>query len=168
MYNDETPQGPSSVYRGHAKGVLALAGNPSGVRCHRGLRDLTPMHSKLQQSPTRRDSLRRSICANQCGIAQGRTGFWLQHSAPKFPQPAAGSSARNYSGVAPSQQVFGQHFLCLSLDVPGVETVAATLRTAFPLVFSWRLPGALRSTLPQVHALLWSLMQGHLPTLIKC
>lgn len=25
MYNDETPQGPSSYYRGHAKGVLAFA-----------------------------------------------------------------------------------------------------------------------------------------------
>ena len=25
MYNDETPQGPTSVYRGHAKGVLAFA-----------------------------------------------------------------------------------------------------------------------------------------------
>ena len=24
MYNDETPQGPTSVYRGHAKGVLAF------------------------------------------------------------------------------------------------------------------------------------------------
>ena len=32
MYNDETPQGPTSYYRGHAKGVLAFAA-PSHEVC---------------------------------------------------------------------------------------------------------------------------------------
>ena len=52
--------------------------------------------------------------------------------------------------MAPAQRVFGQHFLCLSLDAGGVERVAAALRTAFPLVFSRRVPPGLRGTLPQV------------------
>ena len=34
MYNDETPQGPVSIYRGHAKGVLAFAGDADRVRRH--------------------------------------------------------------------------------------------------------------------------------------
>ena len=76
-------------------------------------------------------------------------GFWLQHSAPRFPQPAAGVAASDYSGVAPPERVFGQHFLCLSLGAGGVEGVAAALQTAFPLVYSWRMPAELRSTLPQ-------------------
>ena len=83
-------------------------------------------------------------------VRQGGTGFWLQHSVPKFPQPAAGPAAGDYIGVAPAQRVFGQHFLCLTLGAGGIETVAAALRTAFPLVFSRRLPAELRRTLPQV------------------
>ena len=84
---------------------------------------------------------------------QAGSGFWLQHSTPKFPQPAAGPAAGNYTGVAPSQRVFGQHFLCLTLGAGGVESVAGALRTAFPLVFSRGIPAELRSTLPQVGCL---------------
>jgi hypothetical protein len=105
------------------------------------------MHMLTAQSAT----VGQPLAVNRCEVVQGGRGFWLQHSVPKFPQPPAGPSAmRNYSGVAPAQRVFGQHFLCLSLDVAGVETVAATLRTAFPLVFSRRLPRALTRALPQV------------------
>ncbi len=83
-------------------------------------------------------------------LSQGGSGFWLQHSAPKFPQPAAGPAAGDYTGVAPAQRVFGQHFLCLALGADGVETVAAALRTAFPLVFARHIPVELRGILPQV------------------
>ncbi len=94
--------------------------------------------------------LRHAPKPTSCGVLQAGSGFWLQHSAPKFPQPAAGPAAGDYTGVAPAQRVFGQHFLCLTLGAGGIETVAAALRTAFPLVFSRQIPAETRGTLPQV------------------
>ena len=104
-----------------------------------GLPDCSWHHGITQSS------LPNTVVATQAG-----GGFWLQHSTPKFPRPAAGHAAGTYSGVEHAQRVFGQHFLCLTLGAGGLETVAAALQTAFPLVFSRRIPPELRGTLPQV------------------
>lgn len=87
------------------------------------------------------------------------TGFWLQHSAPKFPGAPGGSPLRSYSGIAPAQQLFGQHFVCLSLGADGIEAVARSLQTSFPFVYSRRMPPQLQQSLPQVN----DSSQSHVP-----
>ena len=80
-----------------------------------------------------------------CLVVQAIHGFWLQHSAPKFPQ----AGAANYSGIQHPQQLFGQHFACFSLGTAALETVARTVQTSFPLVYSRHLPTQMISALPQ-------------------
>ena len=45
MYNDETPQGPVTFYRAHAKGVLAFAAQPGASASTRSSGGAAPQRS---------------------------------------------------------------------------------------------------------------------------
>ncbi|KAF8072694.1 Plancitoxin-1 [Scenedesmus sp. PABB004] len=82
----------------------------------------------------------------------GVAGFWLTHSAPRFPDdPRAGPG---FADLAPPQSVFAQHFACFSLAAPGLAGAAELLRTSAPFVSSSALPPALAARLPAWAALL--------------
>jgi deoxyribonuclease-2 len=66
-------------------------------------------------------------------------GWLLVHSAPRWPPAPSGGS---YTGLAPPQQVYGQAFLCLSLDAAGAgAAVAGLARGLRPRTFAASDPG---------------------------
>jgi deoxyribonuclease-2 len=68
------------------------------------------------------------------------TGFWLLHSWPKFPDPAA---------TAMPTPIYGQTFLCLSLALPTLEQIAGQmLNHQVPQVYNPRVPAALPASSP--------------------
>ena len=71
----------------------------------------------------------------------GGGGFFLSHSAPRFPNDPEKDSS--YAGLALAQQRFSQHFLCVSLDGGGMENLTWHLSRSFrPRAFSVLLPPA--------------------------
>lgn len=64
-----------------------------------------------------------------------KTGFWLLHSWPKYPDP----------GVAGMPTpIYGQTFLCLSLDIGTLEQIAAQMCDhQVPQVYDARIPASL-------------------------
>eukprot|EP01006_Ploeotia_vitrea_P002080 TRINITY_DN106379_c0_g1_i1.p1 TRINITY_DN106379_c0_g1~~TRINITY_DN106379_c0_g1_i1.p1 ORF type:complete len:349 (-),score=29.44 TRINITY_DN106379_c0_g1_i1:95-1009(-) len=60
------------------------------------------------------------------------TGFWLPHSAPKFPAPCPGT----YGPLGYGQQDFGQNFMCISVASP--DQVGHVLEINQPYIYSKR------------------------------
>lgn len=85
-------------------------------------------------------------------------GLWLTHSTPEFPnapsQPYAGiggCSASGECGAQHGQLRFGQSFMCVSLGLDVLDGLASAIRTAAPVIASWRLvPGV---EMPGIRAL---------------
>ena len=74
------------------------------------------------------------------GSNSNNGGFFLSHSAPRFPNDPEENS---YAGLLPAQQRFSQHFLCISLGASGMENLTRHLSRAFrPRAFSVALPPA--------------------------
>ncbi|MEW5319737.1 MAG: hypothetical protein WDW38_010871 [Sanguina aurantia] len=83
------------------------------------------------------------------------TGFWITHSIPKF--PSANFTLPDWHRIQPSQTVYGQHALCLSLAPDGIDSVAASLLTSHAFVYNHSSAGfgpILRYLLPNVKRLL--------------
>ena len=77
-------------------------------------------------------------------------GFWLTHSLPKFPD----LSAPTFSWGGASK-VYGQSFLCVSLDAAGLDEAAKGVQFVDPHVYDSAVPsGPLASLYPSVAALL--------------
>lgn len=73
-------------------------------------------------------------------------GFWLVHSAPRFPKDPA---QPDFAELARAQSVFGQHFSCFSLsNKQSIAGVAQMLLTAGPYIYSSSLPVDLASEFP--------------------
>lgn len=74
-------------------------------------------------------------------------GFWLVHSAPRFPGiPAAGPG---WMQLQHPQTVFGQHFSCFSLaGNSSIAAVAQALLAAGPFIYSSNLPTRLAAAYP--------------------
>jgi len=74
------------------------------------------------------------------------TGFWLIHSAPRFPlQP----TAANFSQLARPQTLFGQHFFCLSFNSStAIAAVSEHLLAAGPYIYAQQLPAELGLQFP--------------------
>ena len=66
---------------------------------------------------------------------EAKTGFWLLHSWPKYPDPGV---------VGMPTPLYGQTFLCLSLDLAALEQVAAQMVDhQVPQIYDARLPDGL-------------------------
>eukprot|EP00877_Chromochloris_zofingiensis_P014888 jgi/Chrzof1/9653/Cz04g11030.t1 len=77
-------------------------------------------------------------------------GFWLGHSAPRFPWPPVVS---NFSQLARAQSVFGQHFFCVSVNSSAIPSLAQLLLATGPYIYSYSLPAQLAAQFP-----LWQLL----------
>jgi len=79
--------------------------------------------------------------------ADANGGFWLVHSVPKFPDLGPASFTWTASTI------YGQSFLCVSLDTDGVENAATALEYQDPNFYDSAIPKALASTYPTLSAL---------------
>lgn len=89
------------------------------------------------------------------------SGFWVTHSIPKF--PFANSSQPGWNHVQPSQTLYGQHALCISLSAAGIDAVASSLLTSRAFVYNHStaaLGPVIQAQLPSVQRLL----DGHFTT----
>ena len=68
--------------------------------------------------------------------AQGSAGWWLLHSAPRYP---AAPDAAGFEKLQRPQTAFAQHFLCLSLGAAGLEAALQQQLVSRPFVYSARL-----------------------------
>ncbi|XP_053670215.1 deoxyribonuclease-2-alpha [Anopheles nili] len=73
----------------------------------------------------------------------GTTGFWLVHSVPKFPPPIGSDYSYPHTGM-----LYGQSFLCVSLDASQMETVAHQLLMNEVTVYSSNVPADLAGHFP--------------------
>lgn len=79
------------------------------------------------------------------------SGFWLVHSAPRFPQVPG---VQDWAQLQHPQSVFGQHFSCFSLaDHTSISAVATSLLAAGPFMYSSSLPASLAADYPS-----WALL----------
>uniref|UniRef100_A0A182QG06 Uncharacterized protein n=1 Tax=Anopheles farauti TaxID=69004 RepID=A0A182QG06_9DIPT len=71
------------------------------------------------------------------------TGFWLIHSVPKFPPEIGAGYSYPHTGM-----LYGQSFLCISLDASQMETVAKQLLFNEVTVYSSTVPADLSTRFP--------------------
>ena len=84
------------------------------------------------------------------GVEGGGSGFWLGHSAPKFP----GFQKHGYAGYPDYASRYGQSFLCLSFT--SLEHLDEAVRAQLwnnPQVYDAAVPAALADRLPNTAAL---------------
>ncbi|CAK0766686.1 hypothetical protein CVIRNUC_003384 [Coccomyxa viridis] len=86
-------------------------------------------------------------------------GLWLTHSTPEFPNAPTGPytgiggcSASGECGAQHGQLRFGQSFMCVSLELDRLDSLASGLAIITPVLASWRL-GPERA-MPGVQALI--------------
>lgn len=86
------------------------------------------------------------------GFDKENGGFWLMHSAPKFPDSRANSS---YGGIYPGQTLHAQAFVCISLNATVLDSIAGLLQITDLFIYSPReLPEALARAYPALVQLL--------------
>jgi len=74
--------------------------------------------------------------------ADAKTGFWLIHSVPKFPDLRPPTFTWNASTI------YAQSFLCISFNKPEGELVANHLQYIWPSIWESNVPAALASVYP--------------------
>lgn len=84
-------------------------------------------------------------------VAGQHGGFWLQHSAPRYPRPP---DTPDFATLEQPQSVYGQHFACMSLPAAGIEAVAQSLAITRPHVYVHALPPSLAAAYPQLAKLM--------------
>ncbi|XP_058129762.1 deoxyribonuclease-2-alpha [Anopheles coustani] len=75
----------------------------------------------------------------------GKTGYWLIHSVPKFPPQIGTGYSYPHTGM-----LYGQSFLCISLDGSQMETVGHQLLFNEVNVYSARIPSHLTDRFPML------------------
>uniref|UniRef100_A0AAG5D067 Uncharacterized protein n=1 Tax=Anopheles atroparvus TaxID=41427 RepID=A0AAG5D067_ANOAO len=75
----------------------------------------------------------------------GNTGYWLVHSVPKFPPEIGTSFSYPHTGM-----LYGQSFLCISLDAAEMETVGHQLLYNEVTVYSASVPSLLSPRFPML------------------
>lgn len=80
----------------------------------------------------------------------GTTGFWLVHSVPRFPE------ANDWS-YPEDETIYGQSFLCVSLDAGGIEDVGRLLVLDKPSVYASNMPSSYADQVRGAEP-------GHIPT----
>jgi hypothetical protein len=92
------------------------------------------------------------VNAGSANSNSNATGFWLVHSAPRFPRPPG---EPDWTVLQPPQTVFGQHFSCFSLaSNSSIAAVSDVLLAAGPYIYSSRLPASLAAQYPSWQLLL--------------
>ena len=81
--------------------------------------------------------------------ADGAGGVFLSHTLPKFPT-LTGGGAPMWGGAS---TLYGQNFLCLSLDARSVEAAALALQYDDPRTYDSAVPAGLNGALPNTVAL---------------
>jgi len=79
--------------------------------------------------------------------ADNNGGFWLIHSVPKFPDLVPS----HFTWTAST--IYGQSFLCVTLDVSGVEAAASQLQYMDPDLFDSLVTSNYSATYPELYAL---------------
>mmetsp|Transcript_113489 Transcript_113489/g.260364 ORF Transcript_113489/g.260364 Transcript_113489/m.260364 type:complete len:332 (+) Transcript_113489:84-1079(+) len=72
-------------------------------------------------------------------VFDGKTGFWLIHSVPKWP-PAA---AKGYG--SPESSTYGQSVRCVTLSASSMEEMAGQLMVARPWIYDSNMPSSISS-----------------------
>ena len=79
-------------------------------------------------------------------------GFWLLHSAPKFPDSPANKS---YGGIYRSQTIHAQAFLCISLSAATTDAIGSLLQVTNLYMYSpTSLPADLAAAFPSISLLI--------------
>lgn len=81
-------------------------------------------------------------------VADSNGGFWISHSLPGFPYLNDSNFA--WSGST----LYGQHFICLSLDAENIELAAKQVSYLDPAFQESAIPSALASTYPTMVSVL--------------
>ena len=71
-------------------------------------------------------------------------GFWLIHSAPRFPETVA----NGYDGYPDFASKYGQSFLCTSLDADTINTVGIQMQMARGHIYDANVPSFVNDTMP--------------------
>jgi len=107
--------------------------NKGGVS-HLAYNDELPASKRVVQEPL------GGAHAKGVVAAQGATGFWLVHSVPKFPN----FNAASYTWTGASH-IYGQSFLCLSLDSTGLDAVGYQLSYFHPDLYATQIASQYRN-----------------------
>lgn len=78
-------------------------------------------------------------------VTDGNTGFWLIHSVPKFP-----SELQQPYQYPSTGKVYGQSFLCITVNVDQMELIGQQLLLNEPHVYSYNVPSKLRNLFPDL------------------
>ncbi|XP_062968449.1 deoxyribonuclease-2-alpha [Cynocephalus volans] len=108
--------------------------------------DQPPKFSKAQDSSSRGHT-KGVLLLDQEG------GFWLVHSVPRFPPPAASGA---YSWPYNARH-FGQTLLCVSFPLTQFQRIGRQLTYAFPLVYDHKLEGVFAQKFPDLE----EVVKGH-------
>ncbi|VEN59183.1 unnamed protein product [Callosobruchus maculatus] len=80
-------------------------------------------------------------------LAENQVGFWLIHSVPHFPDIQDKAYTFPRTGT-----VFGQSFLCITLDLKNLDIVGIQLQYNKPYIYNTNILAALKSALPNLVA----------------
>jgi deoxyribonuclease-2 len=81
----------------------------------------------------------------------GENGFWLIHSIPKYPAFTAPFTWQSLYSRA--SDIFGQSFLCISMDAKDLDAMAKQVILMQPQVFASNMPSTLASKYPNLATL---------------
>nr|CAH7753566.1 unnamed protein product [Callosobruchus chinensis] len=80
-------------------------------------------------------------------LAENQGGFWLIHSVPHFPDTEDKAYIFPRTGA-----VFGQSFLCITLNLKNLDIVGVQLQYNKPYIYNTNILAALKSALPNLAA----------------
>ncbi|KAL4475090.1 hypothetical protein ABPG74_001786 [Tetrahymena malaccensis] len=84
------------------------------------------------QPPTQSASSTYAHAKGVMGIGSEQ-GFLIVHSTPKFPEISNGNIVL---GIQPNQQIYGQHYFCISTSTPELDRIASAYNVDYPFVYS--------------------------------
>ena len=102
------------------------------------------------ETPDKHTEQSRAHSKGVVGFGSGG-GFWLVHSAPRFPDYVKNGYKGFGQGVNPASTRYAQSFLCLSLPLDEIDAgVASNMIVNWPHVHDSSLPSSLSGSLPTV------------------
>ncbi|GAB6025680.1 deoxyribonuclease II [Chamberlinius hualienensis] len=79
-------------------------------------------------------------------LADQDSGFWLIHSVPKYP-----SWDDLPYGYPSSGHMYGQNFLCISIDLSQVDKIGMQFQYSLPWIFNYNIPTWAKTTFPNLY-----------------